>query len=77
MRNTLALLVLSTLIPLPLVAAEDGAEYQSWCNRRADGERITTEARAGYISGCIDELVRADRNPDLSRAKKQAQDDEG
>lgn len=77
MRNTLALVVLSTLIPLPLAAAEVGAEYQGWCNRRADSEQTTAADRADYISRCIDQLVQADRNPDLSLAKKQARDDEG
>jgi hypothetical protein len=77
MRNVAALVVLSTLIPPPSAAAEEGSEYQSWCSRRADSERIAAEDKADYVKGCIDELVQADRNPGLSPAKKQAREDEG
>ena len=77
MRTPTVLVLLSALIPLPAPAAETGAEYQSWCSRRADSERIAAADRAEYIGDCVDELVQADRNPKPSQAKRRARDDEG
>ena len=77
MRIPLALVLLATLAPMPAPAAEAGAEYQGWCSRRADSDEIPAKDRAAYIDRCIDELVSADRNPDLPRANNRSRGNAG
>ena len=77
MRTLPVLALLAALVAMPTPAAEAGAEYQGWCSRRADSDRIADKDRAAYIGRCIDELVSADRNPDLPQANSRNRDDAG